>query len=84
MVDSVTAVIANHVAGARWDDLPGDLAHEAKRALLNHFAAALAGCRDETVEKLLAVLSPFSCRSGASTNAASIIGRAEQLGQLDR
>ena len=41
----VTQNLARFVVAARWDDIPDAVRHAAKRALLNVFAVALAGCR---------------------------------------
>lgn len=57
-----------------WDDLPTEIRHEAKRALLNSFAVSLHGSRSEVVERLLGVVAPFS---GAA--AARLVGRTERL-----
>ena len=78
MADNVTAVIADYVADAQWADLPESLRHEAKRALLNHFAAAFGGCRDDAVTKLLALLAPM-----AGPPQAGLIGRHERLDALN-
>ena len=78
MTDDVTARVVDTVAAAHWRDLPDSVMHEAKRSLLNHFAAAFAGCRDGTFERLLAVLAPLS-----GPARASLIGRSERLGLLD-
>jgi 2-methylcitrate dehydratase PrpD len=42
---AVTQTLARFAVEARWDDLPDAARHEAKRALMNFFAVALAGCR---------------------------------------
>ena len=41
----VTQDLARFVVAAQWGDIPQTIRHEAKRALLNFFAVALAGCR---------------------------------------
>lgn len=71
--DPGTATLAAFAAGLRWEDIPRQVRHEGKRALLNMFATALAGCREPAVDKAVAVMSPFS---GAP--AASLIGRGER------
>ena len=73
----VTESLAQFVVGARWDALPPPVAHQAKRSLLNIFAAALAGCRDATVETALASLAAFS-----GEKQATLIGRRERLDAL--
>ena len=44
----VTEVLAKFVVETRWDDLPPQVTHQAKRSLMNFFAVALTGCRDQT------------------------------------
>ena len=56
---------------------PNDARHEAKRALLNFFAVALAGCRTEPVELALRSLAEFS-----GGRQATIIGRSERMDAL--
>src|SRR5262245_29320262 len=73
----VTQNLARFVVGTRWDDIPDPVRHEAKRALLNFFAVALAGCRTSPVEIALASLAEFSdCRQ------ATVIGRSERMDAL--
>jgi 2-methylcitrate dehydratase PrpD len=61
----------------RWEDIPARARHEAKRALLNFFAVALAGCRSEPVELALQTLAAFS-----GGKQATIIGRRERIDAL--
>ena len=56
----VTEVLAKFVVDTRWDDLPPQVTHQAKRSLMNFFAVALTGCRDQTFETALASLAMFS------------------------
>ena len=37
----VTEVLAKFVVDTRWDDLPPQVTHQAKRSLMNFFAVAL-------------------------------------------
>src|ERR1700761_4558218 len=73
----VTATLARYVAAMRWEDIPQEVRHQAKRSFINLFAVALAGCRTEPVEMALASLSEFS-----GGKQATIIGRAEQIDAL--
>ena len=73
----VTQNLARFVVAARWDDIPDAVRHEAKRALLNVFAVALAGCRAGPVEIALQSLAEFSER-----RQATIIGRSERMDSL--
>jgi 2-methylcitrate dehydratase PrpD len=70
----VTPGLARFVVETRWEDIPAEARHEAKRALLNFFAVAIAGCRTGPVEMALDVLGEFS-----GGRQAAIIGRDERL-----
>src|SRR5438067_1257635 len=71
----VTQTLARFVADTQWDGIPDPVKHEAKRALLNFFAVALAGCRTGPIELALKSLAEFS-----GGKQATIIGRSECLG----
>jgi len=58
--------------------VPDQVRHEAKRALLNFFAVALAGCRTEPVELALKTLAEFS-----GGRSATLIGRRERIDALN-
>src|ERR1700742_4067452 len=73
----VTATLARYVAATRWDDIPRDVRHQAKRSLVNLFAVALAGCRTEPVEIAFASLREFS-----GGRQATIVGRTESIDAL--
>ena len=73
----VTQNLARFIVEARWDDVPEQIRHEAKRALLNFFAVALSGCRNGTVEIALQSLAEFSDRP-----QATVIGRSERMDAL--
>src|SRR5690348_3660504 len=69
--------LARFVVDTKWDDIPDSARHEAKRALLNFFAVALAGCRTEPVEIALRSLAEFS-----GGEQATVIGRRERIDAL--
>jgi 2-methylcitrate dehydratase PrpD len=73
----VTGTLARYVAATRWDDIPTDVRHQAKRSFINLFAVALAGCRTEPVEIALRSLAEFS-----GGKQATVIGRAERIDAL--
>ena len=73
----VTEVLAKFVVGTRWDDLPPQVTHQAKRSLMNFFAVALTGCRDQTFETALQTLAAFS-----GGRQATLIGRRERIDAL--
>jgi 2-methylcitrate dehydratase PrpD len=75
--NKVSERLARFVADAQVSDIPARVRHEAKRALLNFFAAALGGCRDQAVEISLCVLSP-----SGGTGTAPLIGRGERAEAL--
>jgi 2-methylcitrate dehydratase PrpD len=73
----VTETLARFVADTRWEDIPKEARHEAKRALLNFFAVAIAGCRTEPIEIALKSLAEFS-----GGRQATIVGRPERIDAL--
>ncbi|HUP94375.1 MAG TPA: MmgE/PrpD family protein [Burkholderiales bacterium] len=73
-----TKTLARFIAQSRWSDVPDTTRHEAKRAILNWLGCAIGGCRDDTVERALRAITPFSGPPGAS-----VIGRAEKLDTLN-
>ena len=73
----VTPELARFIVDTRWDDLPERARHEAKRALLNFFAVAIAGCRTEPVELALRTLGEFS-----GGRQATLVGRSERIDPL--
>jgi 2-methylcitrate dehydratase PrpD len=73
----VTERLAQMVVSTRWDDLPPPVAHQAKRSLMNFFAVALTGCRDQTIEIALSSLAAFS-----SGQQATLVGRRERIDAL--
>ena len=70
----VTRTLARYLVGARYEDLPASVRHEAARALLNWLGCAVGSSRHETVECALAAVQPFS---GAPQ--AAVLGRSERL-----
>jgi len=73
----VTERLARLVAQTQWSELPPPVAHQAKRSLMNFFAVALTGCRNETFETALASLAEFS-----GGREATLIGRRERIDTL--
>src|SRR3984885_11435836 len=73
----VTEPLAKFVVDTRWDDLPPQVTHQAKRSLMNFFAVALTGCRDQTFETALQSLAAFS-----GGRQAALIGRRERIDAL--
>jgi 2-methylcitrate dehydratase PrpD len=73
----VTQALARFVVETRCSDIPEPVRHQAKRALLNFFAVALAGCRAGPMETALQSLAAFSDRK-----QATVIGRSERMDAL--
>ena len=73
----VTQSLAHHVVASRWDDIPSEVRHQAKRSLVNFFAVALAGCRSRPIEVALGSLAGFS-----GGKQVAVIGRPERIDAL--
>jgi 2-methylcitrate dehydratase PrpD len=73
----VTQKLAHYVVATRWDDVPPDVRHQAKRSLMNFFAVALAGCRTSPIEIAIRSLAEFS-----GSRQATVIGRPERIDAL--
>jgi 2-methylcitrate dehydratase PrpD len=73
----VTRALAEYLVNSRWDDIPGDVRHEAARSLVNILGCTLGGSGDPAVSAAIRALAPFS---GAPV--AAIIGRGERLDPL--
>jgi 2-methylcitrate dehydratase PrpD len=74
----LTRTLAEFVQRTRWGDIPSAVRQEAKRSLVNHFAAALAGCADPAIGNAISVYGRF--RAG---NEAGLIGRSERTDILN-
>jgi 2-methylcitrate dehydratase PrpD len=73
----VTEGLARHIVATRWEDMPRDVRHQAKRSLVNFFAVTLAGCRSRPIEITLRSLSEFS-----GGRQVALIGRPEKIDAL--
>jgi len=80
MTDSteVTKTLARYVVDAQYGDIPDDVRHEARRALLNWLGCAIGAAHHETIERALAALAPF-----AGAPQATLLGRSERLDILN-
>jgi 2-methylcitrate dehydratase PrpD len=72
-----TKALASYVLSSRLEDIPQDVRHEARRAILNYVGCALGGSADRAVDIAIRALGPYS---GAPT--ASILGRSERMDPL--
>ena len=80
MTDSteVTKTLARYVVDAQYGDIPDDVRHEARRALLNWLGCAIGASHHEAIDRALAALAPF-----AGAPQATLLGRSERLDILN-
>lgn len=76
--NAITQTLARFVTTTGWSEIPAAVRHEAKRALVNYVAVALAGCHDPVINKAAAVYGRFR-----ADRSASVIGRADQTDMLN-
>ncbi|MDH3438961.1 MAG: MmgE/PrpD family protein, partial [Betaproteobacteria bacterium] len=75
---TASRTLCAHLANAKFDDLPANAVHEARRGLLDWLGCALAGSRHPTIDKLVDVL-----REVSGSTRATVLGRRLRLGLLD-
>ena len=73
----VTAILADYLVRARFEDLPANVRKQSTRTFLNWMGCAVGGSRHETVNDAIAALAPFSGKP-----EAVVLGRAEKLDSL--
>jgi 2-methylcitrate dehydratase PrpD len=74
----LTRALAAFVIGSHFDDIPGPVRHEAKRALVNWMGCAVGGAHHEAIGTALKALQPFS-----GPAQSQIVGRSERLDCLN-
>src|SRR5262245_17043967 len=74
---SETKALASYIVSSRVEDIPSDVIHEAKRALLNFVGCAIGGSREPAVDTAIRALQPFS---GDPT--ARLLARTERFDPL--
>jgi 2-methylcitrate dehydratase PrpD len=72
-----TKALASYVVSSRFEDMPRDVVHEAKRALLNFVGCAIGGSREPAVETAIEALRPFSGQP-----SAGLLARTERFDPL--
>ena len=70
----VTRTLARYLVDSRYEDIPPKIRHEAARALLNWLGCAIGSARHETIEAMLAALTPF-----VGPPQATLLGRTERV-----
>jgi 2-methylcitrate dehydratase PrpD len=74
---SETKTLAEYVIASRLDEIPGDVQHEARRALVNYVGCAVGGSLHPALDIAIRALGPFS---GKPT--AKVLGRSDRLDPL--
>jgi 2-methylcitrate dehydratase PrpD len=74
---NVTRTLAQFVVASRFEDMPDNVVHEAKRALLHWIGCAVGGSHEQSVASALAALTQFS-----GPPQASVFGRSDRLDVL--
>jgi 2-methylcitrate dehydratase PrpD len=74
---SETQILASYVTRGRLQDIPTDVRHEARRAIVNYMGCAVGGSAHPAVDIAIRALSPYSGRPDAS-----LLGRTERLDTL--
>src|SRR5882757_10284632 len=78
MPKGLTRNLARFIVTTRFEDLPENVRHEAKRTLLNWVGCAIGACREDTVNNVIAALAPF-----AGPGQATLLGRRERMDILN-
>ena len=79
---SETKALASYVVSSRYEDIPRDVIHEAKRALLNFVGCAIGGSLEPAVDTAIRALQPFSGERTAGLLAHLAEEREHPLGFL--
>jgi 2-methylcitrate dehydratase PrpD len=74
---SETKALATYLVNSRLEDIPEDVQHESRRALLNYIGCAVGGSQEPAVETALKALEPYF---GKPT--AGLLARAERMDPL--
>jgi 2-methylcitrate dehydratase PrpD len=74
---SETRTLASYLIASRLSDIPEDVRHESRRALLNYIGCAVGGSREPAAETALRALRPYF---GKPT--AGLLARSERMDPL--
>lgn len=75
---SETQTLAAYVVDNAIEDIPDDVWHEAKRAILNYLGCAIGGSRERALDIAIKTLAPFSGPADAM-----VLGRRERFDALN-
>jgi 2-methylcitrate dehydratase PrpD len=73
----ITSKLVNYVLESDFEDIPADVVHEAKRAILNIVGCSLGGSNHTAVEIAIDALGPY-----AGKPTSQVLGRAERFDPL--
>ena len=73
----VTRQLANYILTSRLEEIPSDVRHEARRALINYVGCALGGSDHAAVDIAVKALGPFFGKGDAI-----VLGRRERADAL--
>ena len=73
----VTRQLAGYILSSRLDDIPTDVRHEARRALINYVGCALGGSHHAAADIAIRALGPFFGKG-----EALVLGRTERADAL--
>ncbi|HEY7338678.1 MAG TPA: MmgE/PrpD family protein [Bryobacteraceae bacterium] len=74
---SETSLLASYIVNAQIAEIPQDVRHEARRAILNYAGCAIGGSREPAVDAAIRAFAPFS-----GNPTAGILGRSERMDPL--
>ena len=74
---SETRALASYIVNNRLDDIPEDVRHEARRAIVNYMGCAVGGAPHPAMDITLRALGPY-----AGKPTASVLGRVERIDPL--
>jgi 2-methylcitrate dehydratase PrpD len=74
---SETRALASYILNSRLEDIPEDVRHEARRAIVNFVGCAVGGAPHPAVDAAIQALGPY-----AGKPTAGILGRTERLDPL--
>ena len=72
-----TQALASYIVASKLEEIPQDVRHEARRALVNYLGCAVGGSPHDAVDRAIQALGPYS---GKPT--ASVLGRSERFDPL--
>ena len=72
-----TRALAEYVVNNRLEDIPTDVRHEARRALVNYVGCAVGGARHPAMDITLRALGPY-----AGPPTSGVLGRLERIDPL--